>query len=100
MTVLRTRNKNRHIVVGNVFVMFSKITTRLRNLSVYWLFVSVNYSLRIAQREPLVGQGPSDGSSQWKLSRACLASTTYVIQQTAILHVNCLLGVLLLETQS
>ena len=30
--------------------MFSKIMTRLRNLSVHWLFVGANYSLRIAQQ--------------------------------------------------
>ena len=67
----------------NVFKMFSKIMTRLRNLSVPWLFVAANYSLRIAQRGPLVGQGRTGGSSQWKLSRASLARAIH-IELTAV----------------
>ena len=52
--------------------------TRLRNLSVHWLFVAANYSLRIAQRGPLVGQGRTGSSSQWKLSRASLVRTIHM----------------------
>ena len=47
----------------NAFIMFSKIMNCLRNLSIHWLFVAANYSLRIAQQGPLVGQGRTDGSS-------------------------------------
>ena len=60
----------------NVFQNNDWSQERLRNLSVHWLFVSANYSLRIAQRGPLVGQGRTDGSLvllKRALVRRCLS---------------------------
>ena len=82
MIVLRTRNENRHSIFQvrtmDVLIMFSKIMTRLSNLSVHWLFVAANYSLRIFQRKSLVGQGLTGGFSQWKLSCVSLARTIHM----------------------
>ena len=52
--------------------------TRLSKLSVHWLFVAANYSLRIFQRGPLVGQGRTGSFSQWKLSCVSLARTIHM----------------------
>lgn len=51
-----------------------------RNFSDHWLFVAANYSLQIAQRGALVGQGHTDGPSallKCAVVRHCLPLSPY-----------------------